>query len=78
MQLADRFYDSEALVLMTDALNAAWVCQRSHHDPDEDALLADMAKKIMTAVSTGERDPEQLRLAALNTAISRGRRCEVF
>jgi hypothetical protein len=78
MQLADRFYDSEALALMTDALDAAWVSQRSHHEPDEDALLAAMAKEIMTAGSTGERDPERLRLAALNTAISHSRRYEMF
>ena len=78
MQLTDMFYDSEELALMTDALDAAWVSQRSHHDPDEDGLLAAMAEQIMTAVSTGERDPERLRLAALNTAISRSRRYEVF
>jgi hypothetical protein len=78
MQLADRFYDSEELALMMDALDAAWVSQRSHHEPNEDALLAAMAMEIMTAVSTGERDPERLRLAALNTAISRSRRNEVF
>jgi hypothetical protein len=78
MQLTDVFYNSEELRLMQDALGAAWVNQRTHHDPDKDGLMAAMAEQIMTAVSTGERDPERLRLAALDTAISRSRRYEVF
>jgi hypothetical protein len=43
MQLADRLHDPEALALMTDALDAAWVSQRLHHELDEDTLLAAMA-----------------------------------
>ena len=65
MQYPDTFYNSNELDLMTDALDAAWLSQRSHHEPDEQPLLAAMAGQIMTAVSEGERDPERLRLAAL-------------
>ena len=65
MKLPNTFYDSADLKLMTVALNAAWVSQPSHHEPDEQPLLAAMAGQIMTAVSRGERDPERLRLAAL-------------
>jgi hypothetical protein len=78
MQLADRFYDSEALALMTDALGAAWASTRSHHEPDEDALLAAMAKEIMTAVSAGERDPGRLKFAALDAVNSPSKRYEYF
>ena len=78
MQFANTFYDSEELRLMTVALNAAWLSQRSHHEPDEQPRLAVMAGQIMTAVSEGERDPERLRRAALNAAISRSRRYEDF
>jgi hypothetical protein len=78
MLVSNTFYDSEDLKLMTVALNAAWLSQRSHHDPDEQPQLATMAGQIMTAVSGGERDPERLRLAALDTVISRSRRYEDF
>ena len=65
MQFSHTFYDSDDLNLMSDALNAAWLSQRSHHEPVEQPLLAAMAGQIMTAVSGGERDPERLRLVAL-------------
>ena len=71
MQFPNTFYDSEELKLMTVALNAAWLSQRSYHEPDEQPRLAAMARQIMTAVSEGQRDPERLRLAALGTVISR-------
>jgi hypothetical protein len=71
MQFPNTFYDSDELKLMTVALNAAWLSQRSHHEPDEQPRLAAMASQIMTAVSEGERNPERLRLAALDTVISR-------
>jgi hypothetical protein len=76
MQFPDTFYDSAELKLMTDALNAAWITQRSHHEPDEHRLRAAMAIQIMTEVSRGERDPDRLKLAALDTVNSRSRRYE--
>ena len=78
MQFPDTFFDSEELKLMTAALNAACQNHRSHQEPDEHPPLAAMASQIMTAVSRGERDPEALRLAALDTVISRSRRYEDF
>jgi hypothetical protein len=78
MQFPNTFYDSEDLKLMTVALNAAWLSQRSHREPDEQPLLAAMAGRIMTAVYGGERDPERLSLAALDTVISRSRRYQDF
>ena len=78
MQFPDTFFDSEELKLMTVALNAACPNQRSHHELDEHPLLAAMASQIMTAVSRGERDPEALRLAALDIVSTRSGRYEDF
>jgi hypothetical protein len=78
MQFPDTFYNSEDLKLMTDALSAAWVAQRSHREPDEHQLRAAMAIQIMTAVSRGERDPGRLKFAALDAVNSRSRRYEHF
>jgi hypothetical protein len=63
MQFPDTFYDSEELKLMADALNAACINQRSHHEPDERPLLAAMTGQIMTAVSRASE-------------VCRARRCE--
>jgi hypothetical protein len=67
------YYDPEILDLMSDALAAASRGQRSGDDIASRALRTAMAFQIMTAVSAGERDPEQLKLAALNATAGRTR-----
>jgi hypothetical protein len=52
------------------ALDAAWGDQQLPDDNGGRALRTAMASQIMAAVGAGERDPERLKLAALNaTAI---------
>jgi hypothetical protein len=66
-------YDPELLHLMYGALDAAWgdKRQRSWDDIAARARRTAMAFQIMMAVSAGERDPEQLKLAALNATAGR-------
>ena len=69
------YYDPGILKIMTDALDAAWGDHRSGDDIASRAMRTAMAFQIMTAVSAGERDPEQLKLAALNAAAGRSLDC---
>ena len=67
MNFPDESYDPKLLHLMYKALDAAWgdQQQRSWDDIAARARRTAMAFQIMMAVSAGERDPEQLKLAAL-------------
>ena len=65
-------HDPELLHLMHRALDAAWdQQQRSWDDIAARARRTAMAFQIMMAVSAGERDPERLKLAALNATAGR-------
>jgi hypothetical protein len=76
VEFLDAYYDSETLELMSDALAAA---ARDRHPYSDDiagrALRTAMAFQIMAAVSAGERDPEQLKLAAFNATAGRTLNC---
>ena len=72
MNFPNKSYDPELLHLMHNALDAAWdQQQRSWDDIAARARRTAMAFQIMMAVSAGERDPEQLQLAALNATAGR-------
>ena len=77
MNFPSASYDPELLQLMCDALDAAKASSNRHYGDDIDgrSLRTAMAFQIMTAVSAGERDPEQLRLAALNATTGRTLNC---
>ena len=76
MKYSDASYDPELLKLMTDALDAAWGDRRrSWDDIASRAPRTAMAFQIMTAVGAGERDPERLKLAALNATAGRTLDC---
>ena len=75
MEFIDTYYDSETLELMSDALAAAARDRRSSDDIAGRALRTAMAFQIMSAVSAGERDPERLRLVALNATAGRSLHC---
>jgi hypothetical protein len=68
MNFPNQSYDPELLNLMYGALDAAWgdQQQRSWDDIAARARRTAMAFQIMMAVRAGERDPEELKLAALN------------
>ena len=67
MNFPNQSCDPELLRLMYGALDAAWdQQQRSWDDIAARARRTAMAFQIMTGVSAGERDPERLKLAALN------------
>ena len=70
-------YDFELLELMGEALDAAWSDQQRYFSDDitSRALRTAMAFQIMTAVGSGERDPEQLKLAALIATAGRSLDC---
>ena len=71
MNFPNETYDPDLLRLMYQALDAAWdQQQRSWDDIAARARRTAMAFQIM-AVSAGERDPEQLKLAALNATAGR-------
>jgi hypothetical protein len=53
------------------ALDAAWGDQRLPDDAAGRAQRTAMTFQIMTAVGGGERDPERLKLAALNATAGR-------
>ena len=59
-------YSPDLLDVILRALNAACGDQRLPDDNNGRALRTAMASQIMTAVGEGERDPERLKLAALN------------
>jgi hypothetical protein len=75
MQYSDTSYGPELLKLMTDALDAAWGDHRSGDAIASRAMRTAMASQIMKAVDAGERDPERLKLAALNVAVGRTLYC---
>jgi hypothetical protein len=64
-------YDPELLKLMNDALDAALRDKHSGDDIAGRAMRTAMAFQIMTTVGAGERDPERLKLAALNATAGR-------
>ena len=68
-------YDSELLKLTTDALDAACGDQPYPDGIDGRGQRSAMAFQIMLAVATGDRDPERLKLAALNAAAGRSLNC---
>jgi hypothetical protein len=75
VSILNAYYDTETLDLMSAALAAA---SRDRHFPDDiagRALRTAMAFQIMTAVRAGERDPERLRLAALNVTAGQALKC---
>jgi hypothetical protein len=75
MSILNAYYDPEILDLMNDAFAAA---SRDRHFPDDiagRALRTAMAFQIMTAVGVGERDPEQLKIAALNATAGHTLNC---
>jgi hypothetical protein len=75
MNFPNAYYDSELLKLMTDVLDAASRDRRPEDDIAGRALRTAMAFQIMTAVGSGERDPERLKLAAFNATAGRSLHC---
>jgi hypothetical protein len=71
---ADFQYSPDLLDLIVRALDAAWGDQRLPEDPAERARRTAMTFQIMTAVGAGERDPERLKVAALNAPAVPSRR----
>ena len=68
-------YDAELLKLTTDSLDAAWGNQPYLDGVDGRGQRPAMAFQIMLAVAAGERDPERLRLAALNATVGHTLNC---
>ena len=66
MSILNSYFDSETLNLMRAALAAASRDRRFPEDIGAPQRTA-MASQIIEAVSAGERAPERLRLAALNS-----------
>jgi hypothetical protein len=67
-------YDPELLKLMNDALDAALRDKHSGDDIAGRATRTAMAFQIITTVGAGERNPERLKLAAVDTTcMQRGR-----
>jgi hypothetical protein len=58
-------FDPEAVKAMMAAFDQA--CERLGLAPTHDALTERLAKAIVTAARTGERDPDQLRAIALRS-----------
>lgn len=76
MNFPNASYEPDLLKLMFDALDAARRDQQRRGDGIADrALGTAMALQIMTAVAAGERDPERLKLAALNATAGRSLNC---
>ena len=77
MNFPNACYDPELLKTMTDALDAAKASSNQRYGDDiaGRAMRTAMAFQIMTAVSAGDRDPEQLKLAALNATAGRTLNC---
>ena len=70
-------YDPELFKTMTDPLDGAKASSNQHYVDGiaGRAMRTAMAFQIMTAVGVGERDPERLRLAALNATAGRTLNC---
>ena len=77
MNFPNQSYRPEVLHIMYVALDAAWTQQQRYCGDDiaGRAMRTAMAFQIMKAVSEGERDPEQLKLAAMNTVASETLNC---
>jgi hypothetical protein len=75
MSVLNAYYDSETLDLMSGVLAAASRDRLSGDDMAGRAMRTAMAFQIMAAVSAGERDPERLKLAALNATAGRTLNC---
>jgi hypothetical protein len=61
-------YDPETLGLLTRVFDEAWVDVQAMVGPEPlnpNGLRAHLAKRIMAAAATGERDPRRLKLIAL-------------
>lgn len=67
----DFHYSQDLLDLIMGALDAAWGDQRLPDDIAGRAQRTAMTFQIMAAVGEGERDPERLKLAALNATAGR-------
>jgi hypothetical protein len=77
MNFPNAFYNPELLKTMTDALDAAWRDEQRYYRDDIScrSMRTAMAFQIMTAVGAGERNPEQLKRAALNATAGRSLHC---
>lgn len=68
MEAFEEAFDSESLALMVHALDGAWTDARAQSvvgPASQTALRKALALRIMAAVKLGQRDPERLRLVAL-------------
>jgi hypothetical protein len=77
MNFPNQSYAPELLHLMYSALDAAWSDEQRYCGDDiaARAMRTAMAFQIMAAVSAGARDPERLRLAALNATAGHPLNC---
>ena len=64
-------YNPETLAIMTRAVDDACAELRSENGDDGHAARMMMSLRIMTTVAAGERDPQRLRLVALNAVDGR-------
>jgi len=73
MPFSNGSYDSATVSMMHRALDAAWseFEQRGRALAEPLAIRRLMAKRILSEVASGERDPERLRLLALKAADDR-------
>ena len=65
---ASASYDPETLGLLTSVFDEAWLAIEGMLGPrplDPNSLRSQLAKRIMAAAATGERDPRRLKLIAL-------------
>jgi hypothetical protein len=61
-------YDPETLCLLTSAFEEAWRATQEmlgKKPLDESGIRSYLAKRIMRAADTGERDPRRLKLIAI-------------
>ena len=65
MHSTDAPFGPELMFLMTSAIGAA---SRELDGGADEAQRTAMSKRMMVALATGERDPDQLKLAALKAA----------
>ena len=68
MHSTDAPFGPELMFLMTSAIDAA---SRELDGGADEVQLTAMSKRMMVALATGERDPDQLKLAALKAATRR-------
>ena len=61
-------YDPETLVVLSRVFDEAWIDIRARVGPtpvDADGLRSVLAKRIIAAATTGERDPRRLKFIAM-------------